>query len=157
MAAADARLTATPGVYGLGLRLDVSQALWIGALGSCHFPAGYYVYVGSAWGAGGLAARVRRHLRGGDVRRWHIDYLRAAAAPFAVWLTPLARDECVQAARLLALPDAELLTPGFGASDCRCPGHLIFMGATPPAASLLPDAQYIAWSNAAPGAACSRS
>jgi len=38
---------------------------------------GWYVYVGSALGPGGLAAKVGRHLGGRKMCRWHTAYLRA--------------------------------------------------------------------------------
>lgn len=47
---------------------------------------GLYLYVGSAYGPGGLRARLRRHLEGVRKRlKWHIDYLLAAdqATPIA--------------------------------------------------------------------------
>ncbi|HOU14469.1 MAG TPA: GIY-YIG nuclease family protein [Anaerolineae bacterium] len=101
----------------------------IGALGVWTLPAGLYLYVGSAWGAGGLAARVNRHLRGGAVRRWHIDYVRVWAQPVAVWLAPHEHCECVWARHLVDAQDACVIVPRFGASDCRCPAHLLYFGA----------------------------
>ena len=143
VAATDAQLSARPGVYALGLHLDRSLQLDVGALGKIAFPAGNYLYVGSAWGPGGLAARVQRHLRGGTVRHWHIDALRAVATPVALWLVPESREECAWAQQLLALPGARIPAPRFGASDCRCPTHLIFFETIPPAATLLAGAQLV--------------
>lgn len=117
-----------PGLYALGLLLPHATEIRVGALGTWPFPAGGYVYVGSARGSGGLAARVRRHLRGGKVRHWHIDYLRAVSRPIALWMAPGARDECSWARHLLAQPGAEVIVPGFGASDCACPAHLAHLG-----------------------------
>ena len=34
-------------------------------------------------------------------------------------------------ARLSELPGARLLVPRFGASDCRCPGHLVYLPRRP--------------------------
>jgi Uri superfamily endonuclease len=112
------------GTYGIGLLLSLPIQCTIGALGTWTFPAGHYLYVGSAWGPGGLRARVGRHLRGGAVRRWHIDYLRAHADPVALWLTPGQRLECAWAEVLSENPDAVIVVPRFGASDCHCPSHL---------------------------------
>jgi len=103
-------------------------------------PAGLYCYVGSAWGPGGLAARVRRHLRGSAVRRWHIDYVRAWAAPVAVWLAPDARCECVWAAYLLESLRARAIVPRCGASDCRCAAHLLYCNDRLPETIALPGA-----------------
>lgn len=138
--AAIARLTPAPGTYALGLRLPRPGALQIGALGFWQFPAGDYVYVGSAWGPGGLAARVGRHLRGDGKPHWHIDTLRPHTSPITVWAAPQVRRECDWAAVLLKLPSASVIVPRFGASDCRCAAHLIYVGAQSLGNSPLPDA-----------------
>jgi Uri superfamily endonuclease len=127
-----------PGLYALGLRLGQSVTLAIGALGRHLLPAGAYVYVGSAWGPGGLAARVGRHLRSAPNAHWHVDYLRAAANPIALWLGPGEREECIWATRVLAHPAAQVIVPGFGSSDCNCPAHLACLGPTLPV-ELLPS------------------
>jgi Uri superfamily endonuclease len=116
-----------PGCYALVLHLSTVRTLVVGALGAHELGPGWYVYCGSAQGPGGLRGRVGRHLRPSPVRRWHVDYLRQAARLVAVWLWPGAprAHECVLAARLAALPCGARVVPGFGSSDCRCPGHLI--------------------------------
>ncbi len=121
-------IPAAPGTYALGLRLDAPAECEIGALGRHSFPAGYYIYVGSAWGPGGLAARVGRHLRGSGKLHWHIDYLRPCVRPVSLWLAPHARTECAWARLLLADPGARVIVPRFGASDCSCAAHLIYFG-----------------------------
>jgi Uri superfamily endonuclease len=112
------------GTYGLGLSLKATTQSTIGALGSWTLPEGIYIYVGSAWGPGGLKARVGRHLRGSTTVRWHIDYLRQWATPISVWLAPGERLECIWAQSLTDNPTAEIVVPRFGASDCRCVSHL---------------------------------
>jgi Uri superfamily endonuclease len=121
-------LPALPGVYALQLFIARSQKLTIGRLGKQRCPAGHYFYVGSAHGAGGLRARVGRHLRGDGTLHWHIDYLRAVAevrgALYTVTDDPL---ECPWSQALADLPGAFIPVPHFGASDCRsgCEAHLI--------------------------------
>ncbi|MFN2283508.1 MAG: GIY-YIG nuclease family protein [Anaerolineae bacterium] len=122
----DASLTTAPGTYAIGLRIPAVVHCTIGALGDWTLPAGLYCYVGSAWGSGGLAARVRRHLRGGTVRRWHVDYVRACATPIAMWLAPYDRCECAWAAYLLESQEVRVIVPRCGASDCRCAAHLLY-------------------------------
>lgn len=117
-----------PGHYGLILRLQRASSLRIGRLDHVQFPSGVYLYVGSARGPGGLRARVRRHLKPASQKRrhWHIDALRATAPTLDVWwATENVAVEC-QWAELLA-DVGRRLPPGFGASDCRCPGHLIHL------------------------------
>jgi Uri superfamily endonuclease len=116
------------GTYVLHFYISHSQAIVVGRLGQHHFPAGHYFYVGSARGAGGLRARVGRHLRGDGARHWHIDYLRAVAEVRRVLYTvtdsPL---ECAWSQALAQLPGAFIPVPHFGATDCRsgCEAHLI--------------------------------
>lgn len=119
-------MTDAPGTYALLLRADKAEELEVGALGEMTVRPGAYVYVGSAFGPGGLRARVGRHARGDGALHWHVDYLRAATALEAVWYTHDAeRRECTWAAVLRALPGASVPLDGFGASDCNCPAHLV--------------------------------
>lgn len=142
MAAPNVRLTGQPGLYALGLVLPHPTTLDVGALGAHTLSPGYYVYVGSAWGPGGLAARVSRHVRGDGRPHWHVDYLRRVAEPVALWLGPGARDECAWAQALLVRPDAHVVVPRFGASDCNCAAHLAWLGETPVTAELFPSAEF---------------
>ena len=57
---------AEPGTYALLLRLDKQERITVGKLGTFDFPVGYYLYVGSALGPGGLRARLARHRRGSE-------------------------------------------------------------------------------------------
>ncbi len=124
--AAPIPLPSRPGTYVLVFHLTRRGAAAVGRLGEVSFPPGYLLYAGSALGPGGLAGRVRRHLRSPETRRphWHVDALAAIASPEEVWWQEgVQRSECRWADTLATL--AERRPPGFGASDCRCPGHLI--------------------------------
>lgn len=119
-----------PGCYLLLLELERGRPIAVGRLGTFTFPAGWYVYAGSA--LGGLEQRVRRHLRPSAVRRWHVDYLRAEARVRGAWLLPgRERRECDLASAVLALPGASIPAPRFGASDCRCRAHLAHLPLAP--------------------------
>ena len=112
----------TKGTYLLLVELERSQSIEVGALGDMRFSRGFYTYVGSAMN--GLEVRVARHLRRGKKRRWHIDFLVERASVYDVLVVPGERRlECALAARLV---ESLLCVPGFGASDCGCPGHLFF-------------------------------
>lgn len=114
------------GTYVLILRLTGPVSLTIGRLGQFDFPAGWYAYVGSALGAGGLGGRLKHHLAPAQRPHWHIDYLRQAATLEAVWYLASKRAlEHDWASALQALPGATVPAPRFGASDCRCAAHLI--------------------------------
>lgn len=143
-----------PGTYALVLRLASLVHVQVGRLGAFALPAGWYVYVGSALGPGGLRGRLSRHFRQEKTLRWHIDYVLAQAStqsidsqyetdsherfhrrmPIAqVWYveSPV-RWECVWAREVAALPGARVAVPGFGASDCGCACHLFGFEAFPP-------------------------
>lgn len=124
----------------------------IGALGTFDFRRGNYVYIGSA--LNGLDARIARHLAGfsrrdlpegqwGEIGRrvsqsrphrvfWHIDYFLPHARILQVWTDATGvRLECEWAHTVLALPNARVLAPRFGASDCDCAAHLVFLDRSP--------------------------
>lgn len=125
-------LRSEPGTYALLLRAPTEQIIEVGALGEMTVRPGGYVYVGSAFGPGGVRARVERHARGDGAVHWHVDYLRTATALEQVWVTyDTTRRECDWAATMRALPGATVPKGGFGASDCDCPAHLYRFDAPP--------------------------
>lgn len=113
----------TSGTYVLILYLRKGAQVAIGRLGTITFKQGWYAYVGSAFGPGGLAARLGRHLKKKKTQRWHIDYLRTLAEPRQIWynIDP-AHLEHHWAAHLLNSTGKPV--ENFGCSDCRCPSHL---------------------------------
>lgn len=58
-----ASLPHAPGTYLLLLRVDSPCMVNVGRLGTATLGLGWVLYVGSAFGPGGLAARLRHHLR----------------------------------------------------------------------------------------------
>ena len=117
-----------PGSYVLVFHLDGAARIEVGKLGTFSFPAGYYCYVGSARGPGGLRARLARHLHQQKKLHWHVDYLLGRASVVEIWHSPSReRLECLWAQALLALPAAQPAVPGFGSSDCSCLTHLLYL------------------------------
>ncbi|MCU0604572.1 MAG: GIY-YIG nuclease family protein [Desulfobacterales bacterium] len=126
------KIPAGRGTYALLLFCPRSRTLGIGRLGSRTIPRGWYVYVGSAFGPGGLRARCRRHLRPPRRRHWHIDYLRPAAILQAIWFTEDPEPQEHRWAEIVgSLAGAEVLIRRFGSSDCRCPSHLFRCASRP--------------------------
>jgi len=125
-------LPGKPGTYALILKAPSPVALKVGALGHQRVERGWHVYVGSAFGPGGLAARVGRHLIRDKSLRWHLDYLRQALPVSRVWLTtrPEKQLECAWAGVLMEM-GGRIRIPGFGASDCKCRGHLFHFSQQP--------------------------
>jgi len=117
------------------MELTGPVTIGVGRLGRFTFTPGWYAYVGSARGPGGLAARVERHCRASKSKHWHIDYLRAYAQPMSVWYSVGSeRRECSWAEALSKLRGASMPAPRFGASDCQCAAHLLHFP-TPPGQS----------------------
>lgn len=124
------------GSYVLLLELKIPRVLTIGRLGEVELPAGVYAYAGSAFGWGGLRARLGRHLRGDGAKHWHIDHVRAVAKVQNCFYTVSdTRLECAWSQALAALPGATIPVLGFGSSDCRagCGAHFF---ALPPHADV---------------------
>ncbi|MES9941646.1 MAG: GIY-YIG nuclease family protein [Candidatus Thiodiazotropha sp. 6PLUC2] len=114
-----------PGTYVLLLKNSRQKAINVGRLGNCEFPKGWYLYVGSAFGPGGVAARCGHHKRVSQRPHWHIDYLRAETVLREIWFT---HDPCRREHEWAGLFAEHLKLrqpiPGFGASDCDCGSHL---------------------------------
>lgn len=89
-------IPAEPGSYLLMLQLVDATKIEVGRLGQIHFLQGWYIYAGSAFGAGGLRGRLRRHLAGSKKQYWHIDYLRQAAIPIAYYYQVIAPSGVVE-------------------------------------------------------------
>ena len=126
------------------LKLDKQEKITVGKLGTFDFPAGYYLYVGSALGPGGLQARLAHHRRDsespsqsssrqmGKKLHWHIDYLLQRAQLIEVWsVVSEERLECKWGEVARRLSGAQVPVRGFGSSDCRCLAHLIYFSARP--------------------------
>ncbi|SDH56387.1 GIY-YIG nuclease family protein [Roseospirillum parvum] len=104
------------------LRLGVGPGVWLAP--------GVYWYAGSAYGPGGLRARLGRHLRRDKAIRWHVDRLTVEPAVEVGFLAFPGAGECALVAALLAA-GATVPVPGFGSSDCRiCPSHLVCLDAS---------------------------
>ncbi len=125
-------MTTDPGTYALLLHAIDDPIIEVGALGDMSVRAGVYVYVGSAFGPGGLRARVERHVRSDGTLHWHVDYLRAETRLETVWYThDPERRECTWVEVIRSLSGASVPLEGFGASDCTCPAHLARFGEVP--------------------------
>jgi len=113
------------GAYVLLVGLD--RALPVGASRrkSGQLPAGTYLYAGSAYGAGGVAARIGRHFRKDKKVHWHVDRLTLEASRLAAFIVENG-NECALAEALLELNNVAIAIEGFGSTDClSCRGHLL--------------------------------
>lgn len=119
------------GIYGLVFQTS-GCTLRVGALGTLTFRAGWYIYVGSALGSGGLQ-RLERHISLTQLRdkqpKWHVDYLLTSACfslVYAVYAVTADRLECQIAHELNGGGIQK-----FGCSDCSCTSHLLYRQANP--------------------------
>jgi len=123
-----------PGTAGSAPRWKGAYALAFTLSGPADFPrrgstyrlpCGAYVYAGSAYGPGGIGARLRRHFRRGKKRHWHIDHLTAGAVGLMAFAIE-GGSECDILARLGGVPGFAHVLDGFGSSDCPdCRSHLL--------------------------------
>ena len=122
-----------PGTYALIMTCNSSQQVTIGKLGRLRVRPGFYVYIGSAFGPGGLKARITHHKRLSLRPHWHIDYLRSVLLLKEVWYTNDAEPyEHRWAETIRGLKGATIPITGFGASDCSCSSHLFAFKDQPP-------------------------
>ena len=119
-------MNSKPGTYALVLRAGESRSVKIGRRGPLDLRPGYYIYVGSAFGPGGVSARVLRHCRAIKSKHWHIDYLREVTSLVSVWYSHASVRLEHRWAGALANWRAAEPVKGFGCSDCRCESHLFF-------------------------------
>ena len=113
-------LYSTARTYQLFIEVSKAVRVVVGRLGVFEFPAGRYVYTGSA--LRNFEARVRRHLSPTKKMHWHIDYLLAAPGVEVVEVLCYADPECVVNQHTVGL----IVIDGFGSSDCHaaCGSHL---------------------------------
>jgi len=123
------RVDVNSGLYQLVVKLEETRVITVGRHGRYSFPAGYYVYTGSAMQ--GLESRIARHLRKTKRMRWHIDYLVQYGQIIAVKRYCNGLSECKLNGMVEKLPGSRIIAQGFGSSDCRCSTHLFHFQRNP--------------------------
>jgi Uri superfamily endonuclease len=119
------------GTYIVIFQNDTRSSIAVGRWGVLIAYPGYYSYIGSAFGPGGVRARVRRHCRTEKPVRWHVDYLSGVMHPFEAWYSyaPFHLEHLWS--RSFAAMSGATPIKGFGCSDCNCDTHLYFMAKKP--------------------------
>ncbi|QQM02197.1 hypothetical protein I8G32_00722 [Rhodopseudomonas palustris] len=113
---------AGPGAYVVAIAIAGPLTVRLGGALSARLRPGRYLYCGSAYGPGGLQARLARHFRKDKSIRWHVDQLTTAGEVKGAWAIALG-NECALVDRLGFLP---VPIEGFGATDCaHCRSHLL--------------------------------
>ncbi len=127
-----ATLLPIPGTYALLLSSTSDAEIRIGLLGDMQVQPGFYVYVGSALGPGGVRARLTHHICPAERPHWHIDYLRPYTKLEQIWFRyDRTSQEHVWAKRFAGMKGASVPLAGFGSSDCDCETHLFFFWKRP--------------------------
>ena len=111
------------GLYVAVMSIKRVRTTNVGSLGAIQFAPGTYIYTGSAMR--GMAKRVSRHRARTKKLRWHIDYFRTISRWEREVLFSGKTEECDLADRVENAVSGIRAVKMFGASDCRCPGHLI--------------------------------
>lgn len=134
----DPQLDTRPGTYALLLRIPSAEVAFIGRRDRLPLVPGWAVYAGSAFGPGGVTARLAHHRRPVVRPHWHVDYLRQYGSLEAVWFShDPNRRECLWAAVLARELGGRAPPFRFGASDCRCPAHLYLFDVRPTRAAFI--------------------
>ena len=120
------------GTYILVLESRIEVQVQIGKLAALNLRSGFYLYVGSAFGPGGVKARVTCHNSRSKRLHWHIDYLTKMLQPNEVWYSyDISRREHLWAGILSDTTNITTPMRQFGASDCQCESHLFYSGKLP--------------------------
>ncbi len=92
--------------------------------------SGFYIYVGSAFGSGGLSSRIHRHLRKEKKLHWHIDQVTSKdiCQFHGIAAFPNEKNEC-EIANFLSKTSKITPINNFGNSDCkkRCDSHFFYV------------------------------
>ena len=123
------------GAYLLIFHLQRNTKMIVGALKKIEFKAGYYCYVGSAFGkTATLEGRTARHEKLNQTKdrkklKWHIDYFNTNAQ---VKLTQVyafpseKRNECLLSSKVAVVGKP---IHRFGNTDCHvCDSHFYYLG-----------------------------
>ncbi|MDH5445022.1 MAG: GIY-YIG nuclease family protein [Gammaproteobacteria bacterium] len=115
------------GTYLLVFQSDKQVMVNVGRRGSLELVPGYYFYVGSAFGSGGLRARIRHHQGVSKKPHWHLDYIRPHLLLRELWYsTDNIKCEHAWSDRLYYTIKLQIPMPGLGSSDCKCESHFFY-------------------------------
>ena len=134
------RLPVQSGTYALIYSCEQKGTVQIGKLGNLKLCPGYYVYIGSAFGPGGIRARISHHLQVATNPHWHIDYLKAFCCLRELWMELADVHNEQKWAESVALhPNARVPLKGFGATDAKSASHLFHFPKRPTTTVLGPE------------------
>jgi Uri superfamily endonuclease len=122
----DSPIPSSKGTYVLVFEAKTEQKVQVGKQGVIDLKPGFYAYIGSAFGPGGLKSRIGRHLKKNKKLKWHIDYVREYLDVVDMYYSESKEKlECKWAA-IFAEDAAIPPLKGFGSSDCKCFSHFFY-------------------------------
>ena len=125
-------IPALAGTYLLVFESEVDITLTVGRCGRLCLQPGFYLYIGSAFGPGGLRARVKHHHAISPRPHWHLDYIRPQLKPLQVWYsTTDKRLEHAWADAMVYTMRMQIPLSGLGSSDCQCESHFFYIETRP--------------------------
>ena len=110
------------GTYIFFARLDSDRDIHINKAGHARqCPKGWYAYVGSAFGPGGLKSRLNRHFLKNGKAHWNIDFFRQAVKPHPkAWVSFQSRKlEPLWSSVFQVMPGVSMPIANFGNADAR--------------------------------------
>lgn len=81
---------------------------------------GHFIYVGSAWGSGGLTSRIARHIKKDKKIHWHIDQVTSTPLSAVKTICFLPGAPSNYESKIARILSTKLdFIPGFGSTDRR--------------------------------------
>ncbi len=138
------------GVYILVFNLNEETTITFDRQGSKRqFAPGWYLYVGSACGPGGLNRRLARHRRrhaSGKRMHWNVDYFREHATLCEVWFRETRNSDVEHqwAQSITEQIGVSVPVRKFGAHDCKtnCDAHFFYCSNRPSTAKFRSQLAY---------------
>jgi Uri superfamily endonuclease len=131
-------IPARTGTYALVMMAASNESFQVGSLGEMTLTPGCYIYVGSAFGPGGLRARIAHHTRPVAKPHWHIDHLRPHVELVEIWwLAGGKRREEEWVNGVFSINGARFDMRKFGATDSVLWSHLLWFLRKPGAHTFL--------------------
>lgn len=117
------------GSYSIIFKLSNDEKLEIGALRTIFLNRGFYVYNGSAYGAGGLRSRIKHHVEKKKRLHWHIDYVTSSGKCKILKVIACKKRNLERSASLEMLEEKESFVgiPRFGATDDKAAKTHLFL------------------------------
>ncbi|MCI4439290.1 DUF123 domain-containing protein [archaeon] len=116
------------GSYSIILKLNSNKKLKVGALKTIFLSRGFYVYNGSAYSVGGLASRIKHHLKKRKKLHWHIDYLTSCGKCKVLRIIVCKKRNLERDVSLEMLKEQEFIgIPKFGSTDDKVAKTHLFL------------------------------